>query len=122
MTGAPILLAAGATGGHLFPAEALASVLRARGRTLILVTDSRGHAYAERFPGIEMIEVRSASPSGKSVGGKIEAAVELVRGGFDALALIRRTKPGAVVGFGGYPALPLCAAAGLSGTPLSLHE
>lgn len=122
MSGAPILLAAGGTGGHLFPAEALASVLRGRGRSLVLVTDGRGQAYAERFPGVEIVETRSASPSGKSLGGKAGAAVELLRGGLEAIRLIRRLEPGAVVGFGGYPALPLCAAAVAMRIPLCLHE
>lgn len=117
-----ILLAAGGTGGHLFPAEALATVLRGLGLRTALVTDERVGALADRFPAEEVVSVPAATPSGRSLVRAIEAAGTLARGVAASRALIRRLEPAAVVGFGGYPTVPPLVAAWLAGVPRVIHE
>jgi len=123
MTTAPlILLAAGGTGGHLFPAEALGVELIGRGLRVRLATDSRALRYSGLFSR-DMIDVvpsetvRSRAPWSLAYTGVILAAGTAV-----ALNLMRRLKPAAVVGFGGYPTLPPLLAARLSGVPGIVHE
>jgi UDP-N-acetylglucosamine--N-acetylmuramyl-(pentapeptide) pyrophosphoryl-undecaprenol N-acetylglucosamine transferase len=116
-----ILLSAGGTGGHLFPAEALAHELKARGWSVPLVTDSRASKYADRFPGDDIHVVESATPSGKNPLKLISAGFTLMRGMRQARLLLRDLKPKAVVGFGGYPTVPPLFVA--SGTfPTVIHE
>jgi len=117
-----ILLTAGGTGGHLFPAEALANGLKASGCRVILATDKRANAYAGSFPADEIIEIPSATPSGRSVPKMAKAALLLALGTFQAMAVIRRLKPDAVVGFGGYPTVPPVLAASLLKVPTAIHE
>ncbi len=117
-----IALAAGGTGGHMFPAEALAQELKRRGRRVLLVTDARGARYAEHFPADEQFQISAATPS---IGGPIAkglAAVSIAQGLFTALREFRKRKPAAAVGFGGYPSLPAMKAAALSGIPYGVHE
>jgi UDP-N-acetylglucosamine--N-acetylmuramyl-(pentapeptide) pyrophosphoryl-undecaprenol N-acetylglucosamine transferase len=120
VTRATILLAAGGTGGHLFPAEALARALLERGHRPVLVTDRRGGAFAG-LPEVEVERIRSATVM-PGVAGKARTAVELAVGALQAAALIRRLRPAAAVGFGGYPSLPTVYAAGRAGVPVVLHE
>jgi UDP-N-acetylglucosamine--N-acetylmuramyl-(pentapeptide) pyrophosphoryl-undecaprenol N-acetylglucosamine transferase len=117
-----ILLAAGGTGGHLFPAEALGGELMRRGLRVRLATDSR----ALRYPGLfssDMIDVvpsetvRSRTPWSLAYTGLTLAAGFAV-----ALNLMRKLKPAAVVGFGGYPTLPPLLAARLFGIPRIIHD
>ncbi len=120
--GALIALAAGGTGGHMFPAEALAQELKRRGRRVLLVTDARGERYAGNFPADEKFLISAASPS---VGGpiaKAAAALSLAGGLMTVLSEFRRRKPAAVVGFGGYPSFPATRAASLLGIPYGVHE
>ncbi|HYG87627.1 MAG TPA: undecaprenyldiphospho-muramoylpentapeptide beta-N-acetylglucosaminyltransferase [Azospirillum sp.] len=117
----PIILAAGGTGGHIFPAEALARELLKRGCSVTLVTDRRGHAFGDSLPEVPVHRIRAASPSG-GVLGKLKGAVQLGLGILDARALLRRLGPAAVVGFGGYPSVPTVYAAGRAGVPALLHE
>jgi UDP-N-acetylglucosamine--N-acetylmuramyl-(pentapeptide) pyrophosphoryl-undecaprenol N-acetylglucosamine transferase len=119
MTGAPIVLAAGGTGGHLFPAEALARELLARGRAVVLVTDRRAAAF--KVEGVPVEHVRAATVL-PGLAGKARTAIELGFGALQALRILRRLRPAAVVGFGGYPSLPTAWAAGRVGIPLVLHE
>jgi UDP-N-acetylglucosamine--N-acetylmuramyl-(pentapeptide) pyrophosphoryl-undecaprenol N-acetylglucosamine transferase len=117
-----ILLAAGGTGGHLFPAEALGVELIKRGFRVRLATDARALRYSGLFTR-EMIDVvpsetvRSRSPLSLARTG-----LALVRGTTIAFNLIRRLRPVAVVGFGGYPTLPPLVAARLTGTPSVIHD
>jgi UDP-N-acetylglucosamine--N-acetylmuramyl-(pentapeptide) pyrophosphoryl-undecaprenol N-acetylglucosamine transferase len=116
-----ILLSAGGTGGHLFPAEALAHELKARGWTVPLATDARATRYADRFTGDGMHVIDSATPSGKNPLKLITAGLTLFKGMRQARALLRELKPKAVVGFGGYPTVPpLFTAAG--SFPTIIHE
>ncbi|MBB4063548.1 undecaprenyldiphospho-muramoylpentapeptide beta-N-acetylglucosaminyltransferase [Gellertiella hungarica] len=117
-----ILLAAGGTGGHLFPAEALAHALKAEGYAVHLVTDSRAERFAGKFPADEIHVVPSATIGSKNPIAVAKAFWRLWTGYRQARALIRRLKPRAVVGFGGYPTVPpLMAASGL-GIPTVIHE
>lgn len=123
MSEAPlILLAAGGTGGHLFPAEALGVALMKRGWRVRLVTDARALKYSGLFSR-EMIDVvpsetlRSRNPVALARTGLMLAA-----GTGIALNLMRTLKPAAVVGFGGYPTLPPLVAARLFGVPTLIHD
>ena len=117
-----VMLAAGGTGGHLFPAFALAEELGRRGIAVDLVTDMRADRYDAGFPARAVYRVPSASPTGKSAAALGRAAWSLSRGVAVSLKLLRRVKPAAVVGFGGYPAFPPLVAARLLGVPTALHE
>jgi UDP-N-acetylglucosamine--N-acetylmuramyl-(pentapeptide) pyrophosphoryl-undecaprenol N-acetylglucosamine transferase len=123
MTNAPlIMLAAGGTGGHLFPAEALGVELIRRGYRVRLATDSRALRYSGLFLK-DMIDVvpsetlRSRTPWSLAYTGIMLAAGTAV-----ALNLMRRLKPAAVVGFGGYPTLPPLLAARAFGIPGIIHD
>lgn len=116
-----ILISAGGTGGHLFPAEALAHELKARGWSVPLATDSRATRYADRFPGDAMHVIRSGTPSGGNPVGLAKAVWALFKGMRQSSALLKQLKPKAVVGFGGYPTVPpLWSAAGHF--PTVIHE
>lgn len=117
-----IALAAGGTGGHMFPAEALAQELKRRGRRVLLVTDARGARYAGSFPADARIEISAASPSVGGPVAKAFAAVSLAGGLMKTLIEFREKKPVAAVGFGGYPSLPAMKAAALLKIPYGLHE
>jgi UDP-N-acetylglucosamine--N-acetylmuramyl-(pentapeptide) pyrophosphoryl-undecaprenol N-acetylglucosamine transferase len=116
------MLAAGGTGGHLFPALALAQELGRRGIAVDLVTDMRAGHYDAGFPARQVYRVPSASPSGKSPGALARAVASLGHGVVASLRLMRKVKPGAVVGFGGYPCFPPLVAARLLRIPTALHE
>ncbi|QGM45695.1 UDP-N-acetylglucosamine--N-acetylmuramyl-(pentapeptide) pyrophosphoryl-undecaprenol N-acetylglucosamine transferase [Methylocystis heyeri] len=118
----PVLLAAGGTGGHLFPAEALAHVLSRRGVPVELVTDERALRYGDSFPARAMHTIHSATPRGGSPLARASAVARLGLGVVQSLALVRRLQPRAVIGFGGYPTVPPLVAAWLLRTPTVLHE
>lgn len=117
-----VLVAAGGTGGHLFPAEAASAALRARGLEVELLTDTRAAKYGGTFPARAIHEIAAATPSGKSLLLRARAALVLGAGTFQARRLIRRLRPAAVVGFGGYPTVPPLLAASLANVPTILHE
>jgi UDP-N-acetylglucosamine--N-acetylmuramyl-(pentapeptide) pyrophosphoryl-undecaprenol N-acetylglucosamine transferase len=122
MTAPLILISAGGTGGHLFPAEALANALRAAGARVALATDERVNALSGSFPAEEVIAIPSATPSGRSLPRMARAGLVLGYGVLRAFPAIRRLKPAAVVGFGGYPTVPPLFAAARLGVPVVLHE
>ncbi len=122
MNDSPILLAAGGTGGHLFPAEALAHALAARGVAVELVTDERALRYGATFPARAMHAIPAATPRGGSLIAKAQAVARLAIGTAQAVALLRHIKPAAVIGFGGYPTVPPLLAASYLGAPSALHE
>lgn len=121
MSARPIVLAAGGTGGHMFPAEALARALMARGQTPILVTDPRGKAFGDSLPDVRVERIR-ASNGAASLLGKARMAIDLVLGTAQARSLLRGLNPTVVVGFGGYPSVPTVFAAQSTGIPTLLHE
>jgi len=122
VTGGVVVLTAGGTGGHIFPAQALAAELQARGRSVVLITDTRGSGYEQRFPGVTIHTVRAGTPAGRGPIGRIAAFGEIAVGVIAARTLLKRLKPAAVVGFGGYPSLPAMLAATQLGLPTLLHE
>ncbi|MBM3565806.1 MAG: undecaprenyldiphospho-muramoylpentapeptide beta-N-acetylglucosaminyltransferase [Alphaproteobacteria bacterium] len=117
-----IVLAAGGTGGHVFPAEALAAELSGRGFALALVTDARGRAIGVGGREVETHRVAAAGIAGKSIAGRLLGALSLGRGTVQAFGLLGRLSPRAVVGFGGYAAFPTMLAAALKGLPAVIHE
>lgn len=115
-----IVLAAGGTGGHVFPAEALARELLGRGLRVALMTDNRGGKFSDDLL-IPVYRTR-ASSLGKGLLGKAISVITMGIGIFQAEHRLRKLKPAAVVGFGGYPSVPaLYAAAGMN-IPIVLHE
>lgn len=116
-----VLVAAGGTGGHLFPAEALAVALAQRGVTVDLVTDERASRYGQ-FPGRTTRIVPSATFAGPNPLRLAGAAVKLGRGTLASFSLMKRLRPAAVVGFGGYPTLPPLYAATANDIPAVIHE
>jgi UDP-N-acetylglucosamine--N-acetylmuramyl-(pentapeptide) pyrophosphoryl-undecaprenol N-acetylglucosamine transferase len=117
-----ILLAAGGTGGHVFPAEALAYKLKERGYSVHLVTDSRAERYAGKFPADEIHVVPSATIGSKNPVKVAKSLWTLWTGMRAARKLIRTIKPLCVVGFGGYPTVPPLLAATRMGVPAMVHE
>ncbi|MER9326166.1 undecaprenyldiphospho-muramoylpentapeptide beta-N-acetylglucosaminyltransferase [Mesorhizobium sp. M0488] len=117
-----ILLAAGGTGGHLFPAEALAHELNERGWTVHLATDDRAERFAGHFPAAAIHPIQSATLGSKNPIALLGAFWKIWRGVRQASAIIGRIKPDAVVGFGGYPTLPPLYAATRRKVPTLIHE
>lgn len=117
-----IVLTAGGTGGHVFPAEALAAELLERGLRLALVTDARGNRWGGTLGKLETYPVAASQMLGRGVLGKLKGVFTLTRGTMQAKALFKRLHPAAVVGFGGYASVPAVAAAVTSGVPVLLHE
>ena len=106
-----IFLAAGGTGGHLVPAEALAHELKARGFSVHLVTDERAAKYAGHFPADELHVVPSATIGSKNPINVAKALWRLMSGLMKARKIMAKHRPAAVVGFGGYPTVPPLMAA-----------
>ena len=123
MTNTPlILLAAGGTGGHLFPAEALGVELIRRGLRVRLATDARALRYSGLFSKDNIDVVPSETVRGRNPLSLARTAIMLGYGTAVALNLVRRLKPAAVVGFGGYPTVPPLMAARLLGVPGIIHD
>ncbi|MBV8615997.1 MAG: glycosyltransferase, partial [Acetobacteraceae bacterium] len=124
-TARPIVIAAGGTGGHVFPAEALASVLVARGERVVLMTDARSSALdSPVFAGRERLVLSGAGLAGRGVGRAARAVVALGAGVAQARRALARLDARAVVAFGGYPSVPpVLAARSLARRPVMvLHE
>ncbi|RWH73758.1 MAG: undecaprenyldiphospho-muramoylpentapeptide beta-N-acetylglucosaminyltransferase [Mesorhizobium sp.] len=117
-----ILLAAGGTGGHLFPAEALAHELIERGWKVHLATDRRAERYSGQFPAADIHAIPSATLGSKNPVAVISAFWKIWQGVREAGRIIARIKPEAVVGFGGYPTLPPLYAATRRKVPTLIHE
>jgi UDP-N-acetylglucosamine--N-acetylmuramyl-(pentapeptide) pyrophosphoryl-undecaprenol N-acetylglucosamine transferase len=117
----PVVLATGGTGGHVFPAEALAGELEARGVPFTLVTDARGKQWQGALARQPVHYIHSASPTG-SLQRRLLAVLSLGLGLLDAWRVLGRIAPAAVVGFGGYASVPTMMAARLRRLPSMLHE
>jgi len=117
-----VVLAAGGTGGHLFPAEALSHALHAQGVRVVLMTDTRAAGFAGNFPAEAVHAVPAATPSGRSPAKMAGALVTLARGVFSARRILKELKPAIVVGFGGYPTAPPVLGASLAGIKTLIHE
>ncbi|HEV7717522.1 MAG TPA: undecaprenyldiphospho-muramoylpentapeptide beta-N-acetylglucosaminyltransferase [Arsenicitalea sp.] len=116
------VLMAGGTGGHLFPAMALAQELRRRGHIIHLMTDERVNGYGGDFPAREIHIVPSATPSTRNPVQFVRASFRLLWGSIVAIGKLRGIKADAVIGFGGYPTFPPFFAASILGIPGLLHE
>lgn len=117
-----ILLSAGGTGGHLFPAQALAEELRARGLEVHLATDMRANLFAADFPAESVTIIPSATFGDASLMGKAKTMLQLAKGYSASHRLLFKLKPKVVVGFGGYPTVPPLLAAVHRRFPTILHE
>ena len=122
MTNKTYMLAAGGTGGHLFPAFALAQELVRRGASADLVTDMRGDRFAADFPGRQLYQVPSATIAGRSPLALAQTGLKLTLGTVAAYRLLGRVKPALVIGFGGYPTIPPLTAARMRGIATAVHE
>lgn len=117
-----IALASGGTGGHLFPAFALAEELEARGSRSILLTDERGLAFGQNYRQVERHLIPSMGLFRTSRLQQIKGLLAMARGYFKARRLLKTLRPGAVVGFGGYASAPSMLAAQHLGIPTLIHE
>ena len=115
-----IILAAGGTGGHIFPAEALARELLGRGYRVALMTDQRGSKFGDDLP-VPVHRIR-ASSLGQGFFRKVRSIMEMGVGVLQARRLLKKLRPSVVVGFGGYPSVPTLYAAAQLNIPIILHE
>jgi UDP-N-acetylglucosamine--N-acetylmuramyl-(pentapeptide) pyrophosphoryl-undecaprenol N-acetylglucosamine transferase len=123
MTKPLLLIAAGGTGGHMFPAQALAESMLRQGWRVQLSTDARGARYTGGFPHTtEITEVSSATFARGGLVAKAMVLPRIVAGVLGAMRQMRRDRPDVVVGFGGYPSIPALGAAVLMGLPRMIHE
>lgn len=114
------VVAAGGTGGHMFPAEALARELASRGWRVVLATDARGEQYAHAFPAEERLALDAATGSGPI--GLLKAGLAILKGVGQAQSAFARIGADVVVGFGGYPSAPALVAAVATRRPTLIHE
>jgi UDP-N-acetylglucosamine--N-acetylmuramyl-(pentapeptide) pyrophosphoryl-undecaprenol N-acetylglucosamine transferase len=115
-----VLLAAGGTGGHLFPAQALADVLLKRGAVVELATDTRAAHF--KFPARNVHVIPSATLRGRNPFSLARTGALLTLGTAKAWSMLGHVRPAVVVGFGGYPTVPPLFAAAMRGIPTVLHE
>ncbi|HEY5071525.1 MAG TPA: undecaprenyldiphospho-muramoylpentapeptide beta-N-acetylglucosaminyltransferase [Caulobacteraceae bacterium] len=116
------VIAAGGTGGHLFPAEALARALIERGWRIVLATDERVNALAACFPAEERIVLSSSTFRRGDLVGMARAAAMISKGVLEARRAFEPLDPAVVVGFGGYPSAPALVAAILQRRRTVIHE
>jgi UDP-N-acetylglucosamine--N-acetylmuramyl-(pentapeptide) pyrophosphoryl-undecaprenol N-acetylglucosamine transferase len=119
---APVLVTAGGTGGHIFPAEALAEILKARGYVVHLATDHRAARFGGAFSAHTIHVIASATLRGRNPIALTKTATMLGAGFAQSLTLLGRLKPVAVIGFGGYPTIPPVFAAAVRGVPSLIHD
>ena len=117
-----VIIGAGGTGGHMFPASAFASEMRARGWQVGLISDVRGLRYAEQFPADWKEEVKAASPNTRKPWTLPGTFLKLRAGVNAAAKLMQDKRPALVAGFGGYPAYPALSAANRLNVPMIIHE
>lgn len=119
--GRNILLAAGGTGGHIFPAIAVAEELMKRGHTVSLATDARGTNLGSTLPGVDVYRISASGVRG-GVIAKVKGVASIGLGVLQARRLFRNLRPACVIGFGGYPSVPTMVAAASRGLPTIIHE
>jgi UDP-N-acetylglucosamine--N-acetylmuramyl-(pentapeptide) pyrophosphoryl-undecaprenol N-acetylglucosamine transferase len=121
MTSKTIILAAGGTGGHLYPAEALAQELLNRGHKVVIVTDKRGTAFKSLGDKVQILTVRAATFKA-GLFSKIKAVRDILIGIVQAAVVLKKIRPAVIIGFGGYPSYPTMFAAQQMGFKTILHE
>lgn len=118
-----LIMAAGGTGGHMFPAQALSEELLRRGWRVKLSTDARGKRYVGGYShAVKVEEVSAGTFARGGLIGKVQVPVSILKGVLQARRAMTRDMPSLVVGFGGYPSLPAMIAAGSLGVPRLIHE
>ena len=117
-----LALAAGGTGGHMFPAQSVAEEAKARGWRVVLLTDARGLRYVGGFPADEVVDLPAANPTARGFGSKIGVARALADGTRLAGRVLKAERPFASVGVGGYPSAPAMFAARAARLPFGVHE
>ena len=117
-----VILATGGTGGHVFPAEALAGELAGRGYRLALVTDHRGDAFSGVLGELDTYRIRARGVAGKKLISMLLSGSELAIGFLQARTLLRKLAPHMVIGFGGYASVPTMLAAVFGGFAAAIHE
>lgn len=117
-----VIIGAGGTGGHMFPASAFATEMRARGWRVGLMSDSRGVRYARDFPADWIAEIPAATFASKRPDRVIRAGLTILKGIGAARTRMRADPPALIAGFGGYPAFPAMAAGRRLRIPLLIHE
>lgn len=117
-----IILAAGGTGGHMMPAEAVADVLMSEGYNTVLVTDKRGEALDNIMPNIPHEVLGASSHMGGGLWAKVRSLISIFFSTLQVRKIFKTKRPSVVVGFGGYPSLPAILAARTMGIPYVLHE
>lgn len=116
-------MAAGGTGGHMFPAQALAEEMLRRGWRVTLSTDPRGARYVGGFPeAVEVVTLASATFARGGALARLGVPLRIGQGTWGAIRAMRRDRPGCVVGFGGYPSIPALGAATALRLPRLIHE
>jgi UDP-N-acetylglucosamine--N-acetylmuramyl-(pentapeptide) pyrophosphoryl-undecaprenol N-acetylglucosamine transferase len=122
MTQKLVLIAAGGTGGHLFPAAAFAEEMRARGWRVVLMTDARGRRYTDNFPADAVEDVAAATIQGRNPFKAAAAGFTIMAGVGAARRRLAALKPALVAGFGGYPSFPALWAARAARTPILIFQ
>lgn len=117
-----VVIAAGGTGGHMFPAAAFAAEMKQRGWRVGLMTDVRGRKYTAGFEADWIVNVRAATFASKRPDKVLKAGLEILSGIGEARKKLKTEKADLVAGFGGYPAFPALAAASQAGIPILIHE
>jgi len=117
-----IVLATGGSGGHVFPAEALANELAARGYRLKLITDNRGGSFAGLMKSVETVRVPAGGLAAKNIFRRVYSLFELAFGTIKSITVMLKNRPSVVVGFGGYASVPAMLAARIIGTQSMIHE
>lgn len=122
LAGQVIAVTSGGTGGHMFPAVALSKSLVRRGAKVLFFTDARAARYTDGVEGVETIVLPAGGIAGKGIKGRLVGAARLGLGTLKARARIKKAKPSAVIGFGGYASIPATMSAKWLGIPFAIHE
>ena len=118
-----VLIAAGGTGGHMFPAQSLAEEMLSRGWRVALMSDDRGLRYSGGFPDtVARIQIGSATFARGGLLARLLVLPKILGGALSARWFIFKNKPAVIVGFGGYPSIPALLAGGWARVPRVIHE